>query len=65
MPYIRTMMMEKIKKGLFIFIFLSIAIAAVILLPVFRSFKVVATSLIVVAISIIWAWDYWPCSVLR
>ncbi len=55
MPYIRTMMMEKIKKELFIFIFLSIAIAAVILLLFFRSFKVVATSLIVVAISIIWA----------
>jgi predicted RND superfamily exporter protein len=53
MPYIRTVMTRKIKSELFLFIFLSIGIAALILFLFFRSFKVVISSLVVVAISII------------
>ncbi|MBL7904691.1 MAG: MMPL family transporter [Bacteroidales bacterium] len=53
MPYIRTVMTRKIKSELFLFIFLSIGIAAVILFLFFRSLKVVISSLVVVAISII------------
>lgn len=53
MPYIRSVMTKKTKSELFLFIFLSIIIAAVILYLFFRSVKVVFSSLIVVAISII------------
>lgn len=53
MPYIRTVMTRKIKSELFLFIFLSIGIAALILFLFFRSFKVVISSLVVVAISIV------------
>ncbi len=53
LPYIRTVMTRMIKNELFLFIFLSIGIAAVILFLFFRSFKVVLSSLIVVAVSII------------
>ncbi len=54
LPYIRTKMMFKIRQELILFIFLSIAVAAFILFLFFRSMKVVASSLVVVAISIIW-----------
>lgn len=53
MPYIRTVMARKIQNELFLFIFLSILIAAFVLFLFFRSLKVVASSLVVVAISII------------
>jgi len=53
LPYIRTVMTRMIKNELFLFIFLSIGIAAVILFLFFRSLKVVLSSLIVVAVSII------------
>jgi hypothetical protein len=53
LPYIRTVMMRMIKNELYLFIFLSIGIAALILFLFFRSFKVVASSLIVVAVSIV------------
>ena len=53
MPYIRSIMMRKIRSELFLFIFLSIAVAAFILFLFFRSFKVVASSLVVVALSIV------------
>ncbi len=53
MPYIRSVMMQKTKAELFLFIFLSIIVAAIILYLFFRSFKVVLSSLIVVAVSII------------
>ncbi len=54
LPFIRTKMMQKIKKELILFIFLSIGVAAFILFLFFRSLKVVASSLIVVTISILW-----------
>lgn len=53
MPYIRSVMARKIQNELFLFIFLSILIAAIVLFLFFRSLKVVASSLVVVAISII------------
>ncbi len=53
LPYIRTVMTRMIKNELFLFIFLSIGIAALILFLFFRSYKVVLSSLIVVAVSII------------
>lgn len=53
LPYIRTVMARKVQNELFLFVFLSILIAAIVLFLFFRSIKVVASSLIVVAISII------------
>ncbi len=53
LPYIRTVMARKIQSELFLFVFLSILIAAIVLFLFFRSFKVVVSSLVVVAISII------------
>ena len=54
MPYIRTVTMQKVKHELFLFILMSIAVAAFIMFLFFRSFKVVFSSLLVVGISIIW-----------
>jgi uncharacterized protein len=62
MPYIRSVMTKTTKSELFLFIFLSIIIAAFILYLFFSSIRVVFSSLIVVAISIIFTWDssiYW------
>ncbi len=53
LPYIRSVMARKVQHELFLFIFLSILIAAIVLFLFFRSFKVVFSSLVVVAISII------------
>jgi len=53
LPYIRTVMARMIQKELFLFVFLSILIAAIVLFLFFRSLKVVASSLVVVAVSII------------
>jgi uncharacterized protein len=54
MPYIRTIMMKTVKDELFIFILMSIGISALIMYLFFRSVKVVLSSLLIVAISIIW-----------
>ncbi len=53
LPYIRTVMARMIQSELFLFVFLSILIAAIILFLFFRSVKVVISSLVVVTISII------------
>ncbi len=53
MPYIRSVMTKTTKAELFMFIFLSILVAAFVLYLFFRSVKVVLSSLIVVAVSII------------
>ncbi|HNX43391.1 MAG TPA: efflux RND transporter permease subunit [Bacteroidales bacterium] len=55
LPYIRTIQMEKIKNELYLFIVLSVVVAAFILFLFFRSFKIVLSSLVVVGISIVWA----------
>lgn len=54
MPYIRTVTMEKIQHELFLFILMSLGIAAIIMLLFFRSMKVVLSSLLIVGISIVW-----------
>ena len=54
MPYIRTITMQKVKHELFLFILMSIGIAATIMFMFFKSVKVVLSSLLIVAISIIW-----------
>ncbi len=54
MPYIRTVTMQKVKHELFLFVLISMAIAAFIMFLFFRSVKVVLSSLLVVGISIIW-----------
>ena len=54
MPYIRTVTMQKVKHELFLFVLISIAVAATIMLLFFKSLRVVLSSLLVVAISIIW-----------
>lgn len=54
MPYIRTVTMQKVKHELFLFIIISIAVAAFIMLLFFRSLRVVASSLLIVGISIVW-----------
>lgn len=55
LPYIRTVTTQKVKAELIMFIILSLIIAAVIMILFFKSARVVFSSLILVAISIIWA----------
>lgn len=54
MPYIRTVTMQKVKHELFLFVLISTAVAAFIMFLFFRSLRVVASSLLIVAVSIIW-----------
>jgi predicted RND superfamily exporter protein len=54
MPYIRTVTMQKVKHELFLFVLISTAVAAFIMFLFFRSLRVVASSLLIVGISIIW-----------
>jgi predicted RND superfamily exporter protein len=53
LPYIRTVIARTVQHELFLFVLLSIIIAAIILFLFFRSFKVVMSSLVVVGMSII------------
>ncbi|MCE1199267.1 MAG: efflux RND transporter permease subunit, partial [Marinilabiliales bacterium] len=53
LPYIRTVMARTVQHELFMFVMLSILIAAAILFLFFRSWKVVLSSLVVVGISIV------------
>ncbi len=54
LPYIRTVTTQKVKHELFLFIIMSLGVAALIMFLFFKSAKVVLSSLVVVAISIIW-----------
>ena len=53
LPFIRTVTSEKIKSELKFFVILSLIIAAIILIGLFRSFRAVFASLIVVALSVV------------
>jgi len=53
LPYIRTAQTEKIKKELFLFVILSIIVSFFVLIGLFRSFRAVMASLIVVGISVV------------
>lgn len=55
LPYIRTVISERVKGEMLKFVFLAAAVAAGLLFLVFRSFKVVAVSLTVVAIAVVWS----------
>ncbi len=55
LPYIRVTIGEMVKAEMFMFIFLAVLVTALILFLLFRSFKIVLFSLLVVAISVIWA----------
>ncbi|MCX7862076.1 MAG: MMPL family transporter [Bacteroidales bacterium] len=53
LPYIRTQTTEKVKSELYLFIVLSIIVSVVVLIGLFRSFRAVFASLLVVGISVI------------
>lgn len=55
LPHIRTQMANKVQHELRVFLILSFALTAVILLIFFRSVLAVLTSMIVVAIGVIWS----------
>lgn len=55
LPHIRTQMANKVQHELKIFLFLSFGLTALILLIFFRSVLAVLTSMIVVAIGVIWS----------
>jgi predicted RND superfamily exporter protein len=55
LPHIRTQMANKVQHELKIFLLLSFGLTAVILLIFFRSILAVLTSMIVVAIGVIWS----------
>ncbi|MGQ1945609.1 efflux RND transporter permease subunit [Geofilum sp. OHC36d9] len=55
LPYIRVETAEMIKKELSMFIYLTLAITALIIFLFFRSFKVVLFSMLVVGVAVIWA----------
>ncbi len=55
LPYIRVVTAQMIKKEMNMFIYLSLLVTAIILFLFFRSFKVVFFSMLVVALSVIWA----------
>jgi uncharacterized protein len=55
LPHIRTQMANKVQHELKIFLLLSFALTAVILLIFFRSIVAVLTSMIVVAIGVVWS----------
>ncbi|MBI5219198.1 MAG: MMPL family transporter [Bacteroidia bacterium] len=55
MPYIRTQFMKTVSNEMFLFLALAIGVTAIILFLFFRSLRVVAYSLVVVAIGIIWS----------
>lgn len=55
LPYIRTVTTTMIKEELFLFIILSMMVAALIMFLFFRSLRVVLSSLLLVGMSIVWA----------
>jgi len=55
LPYIRTVMTQMIQDELYLFIIISLIISILIMILFFRSFAVVATSMLVVLVSVIWS----------
>jgi len=55
LPQIRTQMADKVQYEVKLFLFLSFALTALILFLFFRSFTAVLTSMVVVAIGVIWS----------
>ena len=55
MPYIRTQLMKKVSREMALFLSLAILVTSIILWLFFRSFSIVAYSLIVVVFGVIWS----------
>ncbi|HOZ29626.1 MAG TPA: MMPL family transporter [Bacteroidales bacterium] len=55
LPFIRTKMMDLVKKEVKIFVILAVLICIIILYIFFRSFKVIGVAMIVVGVSVLWA----------
>jgi uncharacterized protein len=55
MPYIRTQFMMKVRNEMSLFLILAILVTTIVLLVIFRSVKVVAYSMVVVGIGIVWS----------
>lgn len=55
LPYIRVTVGEMIKYEMFLFVALAVIVTTLILLLLFRSFKIVLISMTVVGISVIWS----------
>lgn len=55
LPYIRTVITEKLKSEMILFIIISLIIAAIILVIFFNSLNAVLSSLVIVAFSVIWS----------
>ena len=55
MPYIRTQLMKKVSREMALFLLLAILVTSIILWLFFRSFSIVAYSLIVVVFGVIWS----------
>jgi uncharacterized protein len=58
LPYIRTVTTKLIQQELFLFVILSMLIAALIMFLFFRSFRVMVSSMLVVIVSIIWVMGF-------
>jgi len=54
MPYIRTIITQKVEAEIKLFVFLALCIASVMLFIFFRSFKAVLFPIIIGAISVVW-----------
>ena len=54
LPYMRTVVGVMIKSEMFMFIFLAVIITALLLYFLFKSFRIVLFSLLVVAVSVFW-----------
>lgn len=54
LPYIRTITAKKIESELLFFVMLSLLVASVILMIFFRNWKIVAATMLIVAINVVW-----------
>lgn len=55
MPYIRSQLMAKVSKEMTLFLALAVLVTAIILFLFFRSFVIVAYSLVIVIIGVVWS----------
>ncbi|NCC73816.1 MAG: RND family transporter [Sphingobacteriia bacterium] len=58
LPYIRTITAKKIENELLLFVLLSLLIASVILMVFFRNWKIVAATMFIVIINVIWVMGF-------
>lgn len=58
LPYIRTITAKKIENELLLFVLLSLLISSVILMIFFRNWKIVAATMFIVIINVIWVMGF-------